>query len=146
MEINGLPLHPLVVHAAVVFGPLSAVAGVLYGVVPKWRNWLRWPLVTAVTIALVTIWVSYFSGEDFKDDLGIQGELIETHEERANILRWSITAFAVVTYVTAWFHTHPGKARSALAGVVAGLAVLTLVYTVLTGDAGAQLVWGGAES
>ena len=27
MEINGLPLHPLVVHAAVVFGPLAAVAG-----------------------------------------------------------------------------------------------------------------------
>ena len=27
MEINGLPLHPLVVHAAVVFGPLAALAG-----------------------------------------------------------------------------------------------------------------------
>ena len=27
MEINGLPLHPLVVHAAVVFGPLAALVG-----------------------------------------------------------------------------------------------------------------------
>ena len=32
MEINGLPLHPLVVHAAVVFGPLAALAALAYAV------------------------------------------------------------------------------------------------------------------
>ena len=47
MEINGLPLHALIIHAAVIFGPLSALAGVLYAVVPRWRDRLRWPMVVA---------------------------------------------------------------------------------------------------
>ena len=141
MEINGLPVHALVVHAAVVFGPLAALAGIAYGVVPRWRDWLRWPLVVTATLALVSIWVSYLSGENLEEKLGISGPLLETHEERAGILRWSVTGFAVATYVAAWLHTRPGRARYALAGVVAGLGALTLVYTVLTGDAGAQMVW-----
>ena len=44
MEINGLPLHPLVVHAAVIFGPLAAVAALAF-LVPRWRDRLRWPMV-----------------------------------------------------------------------------------------------------
>ena len=32
MEINGLPLHPLAVHAAVVFGPLAALLALAYAV------------------------------------------------------------------------------------------------------------------
>ena len=31
------PLHPLVVHGAVVFGPLAAVAALVYALVPRWR-------------------------------------------------------------------------------------------------------------
>ena len=39
MELNGVPLHPLVVHAVVVLGPLAAFAGLAYAIVSKWR-WL----------------------------------------------------------------------------------------------------------
>ncbi len=61
MEINGLPLHALVNHAAVVFGPLAALAGVLYAV-PRFRDYLRWPLVASVLVLLVSVWASYLSG------------------------------------------------------------------------------------
>ena len=44
MEINGVPLHPLVVHAVVVFAPLAALFGIAYAVLPNWRWALRWPL------------------------------------------------------------------------------------------------------
>jgi uncharacterized membrane protein len=147
MEINGLPLHALVVHSAVVFGPLSALAGIAY-VVPSWRTRLRWPLVAAVTVALVSIWVAYLSGEQLEEANEYGGplaELVETHESRAGILRWSVTGFALATYVASWLQARPGKATSVAALVVAGLGVLTAVYTVLTGDAGAQIAWYGTS-
>ena len=41
MEINGLPLHVLVVHAAVVFGPLAALSAIGYVALPSQRDRLR---------------------------------------------------------------------------------------------------------
>ncbi|WP_193611919.1 DUF2231 domain-containing protein [Nocardioides lijunqiniae] len=148
MEFNGLPLHALVVHAAVIFGPVSALAGLLYALVPRWRDRLRWPLVATVAIAFVAIWVAYFSGEDLEEANTYGGPLaalVETHEERANILRLSVTAFAVLSFVAAWWHTRTGPVRHVLSGLVAVSAVLTLVYVYLTGDAGAQIAWYGIE-
>ena len=54
MEINGLPLHPLVVHAAVVFGPLAALAALAYVVLPAWRDRLRWPMVVLALMGSTT--------------------------------------------------------------------------------------------
>ena len=145
MEINGLPLHALVVHAAVVFGPLSALAGILYAV-PRLRDRLRWPLVVSAAIALVSVWVAYLSGEQVEEANQYGGELaalLETHEERAEMLRILVTAFAGASFLAAWKHTVTGPLRSVLAGVVLVLAVLTAVWVVLTGDAGAQLAWYG---
>jgi uncharacterized membrane protein len=152
MSINDLPLHALIVHAAVVFGPLAAIAGVLYAAVPRWRDWLRWPLVGSVAVALVSIWIAYLSGESLAESNAASYEfdrlpqLLETHEERAGILRWSITGFALVSFVAAWLHTRTGPTRIGLGIGVGALAVLTLVYTVLTGDAGAQIAYFGVES
>ncbi|NHA00097.1 hypothetical protein G5V59_07775 [Nocardioides sp. W3-2-3] len=87
MEINGVPLHPLVVHAAVVFTPLAALAALAYAV-PSWRDRVRWPLVVLAAISLVSIWVAYLSGEDLRTDrfgsvTGTLAERIEDHEEWA---------------------------------------------------------------
>ncbi len=145
MEINGLPLHALVVHAAVVFGPLSALAGVLY-VVPRWRDTVRWPLVVAVTIAVTAIWVAYLSGEQVKEANQYGGELaalVETHEDRAGTLRLLMSGYAVAALVAAWQHARGGPLRALLTGLVLVLAVLTAIWTILTGDAGAQIAWFG---
>lgn len=37
MEFFGLPLHPLVVHAAVVFVPLAALLVMVFAVFPRHR-------------------------------------------------------------------------------------------------------------
>jgi len=148
MEINGLPLHALVVHAAVIFGPLAALAGIVY-VVPRWRDRLRWPLVALVVIAVGAIWTAYFSGGWVQDANGPYsgefGELFETHEDRANILRWVASGFGVVALAAAWWHTRAGAARVVLSGLVLVGAVATGVYVVLTGDAGAQVAWYGVK-
>jgi len=147
MEINGLPLHALVVHAAVVFGPLSALAGLLYAV-PRWRDKVRWPLVVAVLVAVGAIWVAYLSGEDLEEANQYGGplaELLETHEERAEMLRLLMSGYAAAVLLAAWQHARTGPLRVLLAGLVVVLAVLTGVWTVLTGDAGAQIAWYGTN-
>lgn len=149
MEINGLPLHALVVHSAVVLTPLSALAGLGYGLVPRWRDYLRWPLVVTVVLSLVSVWVAYLSGEQLVEANQYGGplaELVETHEDRAGILRLVATAFAIVSVVAAgWLHRRTGTLRLSLGGAVAILAVVTAVYTVLVGDAGAQIAWYGTS-
>ncbi len=148
MQINGLPLHALVVHAAVVFGPLAALTGLLYAFVPRWRDALRWPLVATAAVAGVAIWVAYLSGEDLTEANTYGGplaELVEEHQERAETLRIAVTVFAVLSFVAAWWHTRTGAVRVVTSGLVAVSAVVTLVYVVLTGDAGAQLAWYGVQ-
>ena len=148
MEINGLPLHALVVHSAVVFGPLAALAGIAYAVVPSLRDRLRWPLVVLAGVALVTIWVAYLSGEQLEEANEYGGplaELLETHEERAGYLRLAVTGFALVSFLAAWWHTRTGVVRVVLLVLVGLLAVDTAVMTVLVGDAGAQIAWYGVN-
>jgi uncharacterized membrane protein len=147
MEINGLPLHPLVVHAAVVLGPLSTLTALAYALVPRWRNRLRWPMVVAVLLATAAIWVAFLTGEDFKEskDFFSQGALgtkVEHHEELAGTLRLVTSGLAVVAVVAVWLHHRRGAVRIALAGLLSAAAVATLVYTVLTGESGARAVWG----
>jgi len=148
MEINGLPLHPLVVHAAVVFGPLAVLSALAYVGLPKYRDRLRWVTLVVVVIAFGAIWAAYLTGENFFESdrfdnfSGEALEKIEHHEELAGTLRWVTTGFALVTVVAVWQHERQGAARYALGGLVVVLGIATLVYTVLTGDAGSKAVWG----
>jgi cytochrome c biogenesis protein CcdA len=147
MNIAGLPLHVLVVHAAVVFGPLSALAALAYVSVPRYRDLLRWPTLVLVLIATAAIWLAFFSGESFYDSdrfANVSGELqdnIEKHDELAHTLRWVTTGFAIVTVAATWLHDRTGPTRVVLNVLVAAFALATLVYVALTGDAGARSVW-----
>ena len=38
-DFNGLPLHPLIVHATVVIIPLAALTVILFAVWPRFRSW-----------------------------------------------------------------------------------------------------------
>ena len=69
-EFSGLPVHALVVHAAVVFAPLAATAGIAF-LVPTWRRALRWPLVVLAAIAVVTVFVAKESGKVLNEHLEI---------------------------------------------------------------------------
>jgi uncharacterized membrane protein len=147
-EINGLPLHPLVVHAAVVFTPLAAVSGIAYAGWPRYRDRLRWVTLVLVVIGFGAIWAAYLSGNNFYQSdhfAKVSGELkdrIEHHESLAGVLRWIVTGFALVTVVAVWQHSRTGAVRVVLNGLVVVGAVLTVIWVVMTGDAGSRAVWG----
>ena len=148
MSIAGLPLHPLVVHAAVVFGPVAALAALAYVGLPRHRDQLRWVTLVVVLMATASIWAAYLTGLNFfaSDHFdGFSGAILErirTHESYARTLRWVTTGFALATVVATWQHSRTGTPRVVLQVLVAIGAVATLVWIALTGDAGARAVWG----
>jgi len=144
MEINGLPLHPLVVHAAVIFGPLAALAALFYVVVPSWRDRMRLPMVVMALIAGGAIVAAYFTGNNFLDSKPELEQLdqVQTHADRGRITLWVTLAFVAVALVAGYFHERRGAVRVGVSTLLAVAAVATLVMVVLTGDAGARAVWG----
>jgi hypothetical protein len=144
MEINGLPLHPLVVHAAVVFGPLASLAALAYVLLPSWRDRLRWPMLGLAVMAGAAIVAAYLTGNSFLAGRpALRGSAaVELHRQRAVRLLWVTIAFSVAAVAAAWLHERSGAVRVALGVLLGVLALAVLVQVALTGDAGARAVWG----
>ena len=164
MEITGLPVHPLVVHAVVVLLPLSVMLALAMAFVPSWRWLTRWLTLAGTVVAVVAVFIARQSGESFLegkqfllDEGSTTREHIMDHQDYANLLWWVslvfllvvILAFVVLpapTGLASGKLDHPGNTAAwAARGVpillaVAGIASLVLV--VLTGDAGSRTVWG----
>lgn len=149
-EFNGLPVHALVVHAAVIFPPIAALLG--FGLwLPKWRMRLRWPLVVVVALAFATVWVAASSGEVLKRALGDQltgtdnpaGKLVERHEMLAGRLWWVLLVYLLVAILIALLLPHLANrlAAQSLALVAAVLAIVVIVVVIQVGDAGAKARW-----
>lgn len=148
-----MPLHPLVVHAVVVLGPLAALVGLAYAFVPTWRWLLRWPLVTLAVVTAVASFVAVQAGEALLDLRPELEPLVQEHEKRGELLRNVALAYAVVSLVAAWALggvsalASGGGARETRFGipamaVLAVGAVALLVTLFLAGDSGARAVWG----
>src|SRR3546814_19550740 len=83
MELNGLPVHPLIVHLAVVMIPVAAVLAALYSVV-RWRWALRWPMVGTSFAAPGSVVLAWYSGKDLLERKQELEQLIQTNHERAS--------------------------------------------------------------
>jgi hypothetical protein len=156
METNGVPLHPLVVHAAVVFVPLGALA-VLAFVVPKWRWMARWPALLLTLAAATAVQLASMTGDSLKEKVG-GSSLIEAHEMWAGRLQaasWvlaavTVVAFCVLPHVNERVGGSDQESRIALLEkpltiLLPLLALAVLVLVFLTGDAGARAVWAGSS-
>jgi hypothetical protein len=159
MEINGLPAHVLIVHAAVVFLPLAAVLAVVYAWVVRWRWATRWPMVGFTAVALAAVVSAYFSGRSFLNSKPELKQLasVQLHRERASVLFWVAIVFAILVFLAAWGLGGPsglisgwgGRGRHnplvewSLVAMLSILSVVALLMVIQTGDAGARAVWGG---
>ena len=154
MEINGLPLHPLIVHAVVIFVPLGALSAVLFALMPRWRWLLRWPTLVLALGAVVVTRIAVISGNDLKKQRDLGGAQLARHMDLATWLERSVWAFAVVAVLACWVLPYvvplkdredrlsPAASLTMVANVLLPIAAATvLVLAVLTGDAGAKAVW-----
>lgn len=162
MTISGIPLHPLVVHAAVFLAPMAALIAILFAVRPPWRWALRHPLAIASLGAAVSVQIAAMTGDALSASLGRNDPgrpLIEIHEMwagRLQVAAWALAVSALVAWASVPHSSPiPGHEREhpQVAGVVTlsriaipatfVLGLATAVLTVLTGHAGAIAVWLG---
>ncbi len=145
--VNGLPLHPLTVHAAVVLIPLASLLGIVYAV-PPLRNWARWPLALVAVAAAGATFVSVQAGEAFEEALGLEGpaqELIERHEELGKQLLLMVAGYAVVA-VAAALLAGRGALTVVLSVVLVVGAVAIGVQSYRVGELGSQAVWNPGDA
>ena len=150
-----MPLHPLVVHAVVVLGPLAALTGLVYAAVPRWRWLLRWPLVVLAVLTAATAFLATTSGDELLDARPELEPLVEEHQERGELLRNVALGFVPVSVLAAWAlggasALASGRGAQESRGVVGVVAAVLLVVAAvalavvlfLAGDSGARAVWG----
>ena len=141
---NGLPLHPLIVHAVVVLVPLAVVWLLVLTFVPRWRDRYAGLGALVAVVALGLVPLASDSGETLQAQIGSVGE----HAELGDQLKFFVFPVAVLAVALWWFtrraRTGPALARPlaltlTVLSVVASLATGWQVYRV--GDSGARAVW-----
>jgi hypothetical protein len=152
--IDGLPLHPLVIHATVVLLPLTALVLLLAGVWPRARRYFHVaPLVLSVLSALL-LGVTYQTGNNLRAEIGTT-PLIARHEHLAHQLAIPVLGMVLASFVVEIVRRQgnrdqqPVRADSGSTVLVVIAAVLAVVFAVGTavqtarvGEAGARAVWG----
>jgi hypothetical protein len=153
-QIGGLPVHVLVLHAAVVFVPLLALGAIVYAVVPRWRRRIGWAVVALAVIAPVVAFVTRESGLKLYDRVLARGtsatgrEILSQHMHFGTMTMWFAIALGVVTLVMTIATLRrpdavlPRITDLGLAVVMIVLAAISGYYVFRTGDSGAHAVWG----
>jgi uncharacterized membrane protein len=148
-QINGLPVHALVLHAAVVFIPLLAIGAIVYGVAPRLRAKIGWAVGALAVIAPICALVTKESGEKLYDRLAAQGmkpgaALISHmgYGDRTFVFALALGVVTLVTVILTRRRTLPRPADLGLAVVMVVLAAFSGYYVYKTGDSGATAVWG----
>lgn len=143
--IAGLPMHPLVVHVAVVLLPLSALGVVLAVLVPKLRPRLATLSVLGVLVGAVAAFVAKESGESLEHHVGDPGQ----HAEYGDWAFMAAAALAAVSVI--WWilqrrdrgRESGGVATKVVGGLAALAAVAAIGVVILAGHSGAEQVWKG---
>ena len=152
-----LPLHPLVVHAAVVFltvVPLLILVSLIWR---SLRDRLDWLIPVAALVGGISGVVAKETGEDLENSLPKTAitPLLHDHTELGDLVGPVAIVFALV--VIAWWLTNsvvattwveaklPWLRKGALPMVATVLVALasigTLVLVILAGHSGATAVW-----
>lgn len=149
--VNGLPLHPLVVHAVVVLVPLAVLGTMVVAVWPAARKRFGWLVVGLTAVATISIPIATSTGEDLRDRLA-SNDLIRAHAELGDQLLVFVAGLLVVSVGLVWLDHRrrreaPGAARvpkpiiGVLAVLTVALAAVSAVQVVRIGDSGAKAAW-----
>ncbi|MET8348708.1 MULTISPECIES: DUF2231 domain-containing protein [unclassified Micromonospora] len=161
-EFMGIPAHPLVLHAAVVFVPLLALLTVAYALVAPVRPHTRWVLGLLALGAPLAALLAKLSGDAFFARMRSANRVtpefvpkIEAHQQFGDITLWATIGLAIIALALVRFVPPRAEASETGGGgtgraLTLALQVLSLVaagvalyYVIRTGDSGAKVVWTG---
>lgn len=120
LTVDGIPAHPLVVHAVVVLLPLAAVGTLLVVARPVWRRQLGvWVLLLAV-VGVASVPVAQRTGAQLAESTGGGSPLVAVHATRASTLLLPALVFLALLAATVFLGR---RADAAAAGSGADAAV-----------------------
>ena len=151
MEIMGLPLHPLVVHAVVVLVPLAALGGIVISAWGAARKRYGWLTVAFAFAAAASTLVAQQAGKALAATLGPRHtEALEIHTSLGTgLLLWVIilffgTASVMVAQRLIDQQNPQGRIALIIGGVITVVtAVISIVQVVRIGHTGSAAVWAG---
>lgn len=152
MTFDGLPLHPLVVHAIVAFVPLAALGAAAMALRPAWRRAYGVPVLGLAALALAAVPVARQSGDELAEAVHHQSSALDAHMSRADTVLPAVIVFVVLLAAAVLLDRRTGTAgqvaiRTRTATVVVVLAavagVVAAALVVWTGHAGATATWSG---
>lgn len=159
----GVPAHPLMIHAAVVFVPLLAVMTIAYAFAPFLRPHIR---VVLGLLALATpgaALLAKLSGDAFFRRMQSRGTVtaefiptIQAHQRLGTLTLYATIGLAVVTLALVYYvgprlaaartggGTEPSRVVTLVLGALSLVAAgISVYYVFRTGDSGAKAVWSG---
>lgn len=144
--VNGLPVHPLVVHAAVVLVPMAALGVLLMAVWPSFSHRLGWLVAALGLVAAGASFVAKESGEALEERVGEPGF---DHADLGDVMPVFAAVLVLVTVVL-WLVDRSGGEEGPRRGLRIGTAVVaalvalaSLFWVYRVGDSGAKSVWSG---
>jgi uncharacterized membrane protein len=148
--INGIPVHPLVVHLAVVVVPVAAIGLIVMVIRPTFSQRFGGWVAAVAAIAMGASFVAKEAGEALEERVGEPGfdhaELGDVMPILAGLLLLAVVAL----YVVDRYMSDQSPSRrilrivAAVAAVVIAVANMVWIYRV--GDSGAKSVWSGEVS
>ncbi|MFV0459306.1 MAG: DUF2231 domain-containing protein [Actinomycetales bacterium] len=156
-SVFGLPLHPLVVHATVVFVPLAAILVLVAALWPRAARMVG-PLPFIVSVlALVLVPITTASGEDLEHKVD-KSALLEAHTRLGDqLLPWVIGLSVAAAFMAwQWYRGRKGddaQRRTPPRGLVLAVTALAVVAAIGTtvqvariGHSGAEAAWSDVVS
>jgi hypothetical protein len=138
-----LPAHPLFLHAPVILVPEAVLVAIVLAVHRGWRERFGLLAGALVIIAMAATALAVGSGKELKDSMGGGPQGLSRHEDLGTTTLWLVIAltFVFLLLLLVDQQIEWSAISVALSAVVVVLAVLSAIWLIRAGDAGARLVW-----
>lgn len=148
--VAGLPIHPLVVHFAVVLLPLATIGVVITIFRPRLKTTYLGLSAIGVIIGTIATFVAKESGEALAERVGLP----QRHSDLGTYL--FVAALILTVFALLLYRQHKKKPQSSgknlgpLGMLTAMVGIVVIGLSILTGHTGAEAVWksriaGGQE-